>query len=240
MPPLLLSLSHALPEMPDQSAELLSQDKLQSSMPPLLPLPSQLPTSLPLLSQDKLQSSMPLPLLLLSHALPEMPDQSAELLSPDKLQLWMLLQLLTPDKLQLSTLPQLLTLDKLQLPTQPQLLMLDKLQLPTLLLQYSLWFQTVKTNSTSSISTMPRCSTRETGTLTRPPDHTIMTAQLPSPTTGRVLNNALSHGSAEVLECAREEDGAQASMVAKDHHSQLKLQASAQLTEQKSALATNI
>merc|ERR1712146_712292 len=39
---------------------------------------------------------------------------------------------------------------------------------------------------------------------------------IPSPTTGRVPNNALSPGSAEALECAREADGAPASMAAKD------------------------
>ena len=54
---------------------------------------------------------------------------------------------------------------------------------------------------------------------------TIKIAPSPSPTTGRVLNNAPNHGNAEELECAREVDGAQDMMVAKEHHSQTKLQA---------------
>ena len=52
----------------------------------------------------------------------------------------------------------------------------------------------------------------------------ITTAQLPSLTTGKVPNNASSHGNAEELECAKEADGALDSMDAKDLHSQLKPQ----------------
>merc|ERR1712070_1255741 len=74
----------------------------------------------------------------------------------------------------------------------------------------SLRSQMVRTSSTSSTSTTLRCSTRVTGLLTRRPDHTTTTAPLPSPTTGRVTNNALSPGSAEAPECAREADGAPA------------------------------
>merc|ERR1711998_324018 len=95
----------------------------------------------------------------------------------------------------------------------------------------SLRSQMVRINSTSSTSTTPRCSTRETGPLTRSPDLMIMTAPLPSPTTGRVLNNALSPGNAEVLDSAREVDGAPDSTDAKDLHSQLKLQVSPPPTE---------
>merc|ERR1719498_1393148 len=80
------------------------------------------------------------------------------------------------------------------------------------------------TSSTSSTSTTPRCSTRATGLPTRNLDHTTTTAPLPSPTTGRVPNNALSPGSAEVPECAREEDGAPASTDVRDPHFQPKLQ----------------
>merc|ERR1711965_471492 len=98
--------------------------------------------------------------------------------------------------------------------------------------------QMVRTSSTSSTSTTPRCSTRVTGLLTRRPDHTTTTAPLPSPTTGRVPNNALSPGNAEALECAREEDGAPASTVAKDPHSQPKLQVSPPPTEQLLRLTT--
>merc|ERR1711912_90659 len=88
-----------------------------------------------------------------------------------------------------------------------------------------------KTNSTSSTSITPRCSTRVTGLPTKPPDHTITTAPSPSPTTGRVPNNALSPGSAEAPECAKEADGAPVSTDARDPHSQLKLQVSPPLTE---------
>merc|ERR1712072_1339869 len=95
----------------------------------------------------------------------------------------------------------------------------------------SLRFQMVRTSSTSSTSTTPRCSTRETGPLTRSPDPMVMTALSPSPTTGRVPNNALSPGSAEVPDSAREEDGAPVSMDVRDPHSQPKLQVSPPPTE---------
>merc|ERR1711977_721046 len=79
-------------------------------------------------------------------------------------------------------------------------------------------------NSTSSTSIMLRCSTKETGPPIKNQDHMIMTAQSPNQTTGRVPNNVLNHGNAEVPECAKEVDGAQDLMDAKDHHSQPKLQ----------------
>merc|ERR1712032_265613 len=63
-------------------------------------------------------------------------------------------------------------------------------------------------SSTSSTSTTPRCSTRVTGLPTRNLDHTTTTAPSPRPTTGRVPSNALSPGSAEVPDFAREVDGA--------------------------------
>jgi hypothetical protein len=59
----------------------------------------------------------------------------------------------------------------------------------------------------------------------------IKTAPSLSLTTGMVPNNALNHGNAEELECAREADGAQDLMDAKDPHSQLKPQAFPILTE---------
>ena len=80
------------------------------------------------------------------------------------------------------------------------------------------------TSSTSSTSTTPRCSTRATGPHTRNLDPMITIAQLPSPTTGRVPNNALNPGNAEAPECAKEEDGAPVSMDVRDPHFQLKLQ----------------
>ena len=52
----------------------------------------------------------------------------------------------------------------------------------------------------------------------------ITTALLLNPTTGKVLNNVSNHGNAEAPECAKEVDGAQVSMVAKDLHSQPKPQ----------------
>merc|ERR1712167_106896 len=81
-----------------------------------------------------------------------------------------------------------------------------------------------KISSTSLTSITPRCSTRETGPLTRNLDPMITTAPSLSPTTGRVPNSALSPGNAEVLECAREVDGAPDSTVAKDLPSQPRLQ----------------
>merc|ERR1712166_295233 len=70
-----------------------------------------------------------------------------------------------------------------------------------------------------------------TGKSTEPPDQTIKTAVSPNPTTGRVPNSALSHGNAEVPDSAREVDGAPDMTVAKEPHSQTKLQASPQTTE---------
>ena len=60
----------------------------------------------------------------------------------------------------------------------------------------------------------------------------IMIAVSPNQTTGKVLNNALNHGNAEAQECAREEDGAPASMDVKDLHFQPKLQDYQTPTEQ--------
>ena len=79
-------------------------------------------------------------------------------------------------------------------------------------------------NYTSLISIMLKCFTKVTGLDIKNQDHMITTAQLPNLITGRVPNNALNHGNAEAPECAKEVDGAQASMDVKDPHSQLKLQ----------------
>ena len=65
-----------------------------------------------------------------------------------------------------------------------------------------------------------------TGPNTEPPDHTIKTAPSPSPTPGRVPNNALNPGSAEVPDSAREADGAQDMTDVREPHSQTKLQVS--------------
>merc|ERR1712139_649654 len=84
----------------------------------------------------------------------------------------------------------------------------------------------------SSNSTTLRCSTRTTGPPTRSPDLMTTTAPSPSLTTGRVPNNALSPGNAEVPVCAREADGALDSMAAKVLPSQPKLQVSPTPTEE--------
>merc|ERR1712167_314716 len=75
-------------------------------------------------------------------------------------------------------------------------------------------------------STTPKVSGRETGLPTRKVTHTIKTAPLPNLTTGRVPNNALNHGNAEVPDSAKEEDGAPDMTVAKELHFQTKLQVS--------------
>ena len=58
------------------------------------------------------------------------------------------------------------------------------------------------------------------------------TAPSPSPTTGRVLNNAPNPGNAEVPDSAREVDGAPVMMAVREPHSQSKLQVSSQTAEQ--------
>merc|ERR1712091_203537 len=63
---------------------------------------------------------------------------------------------------------------------------------------------------------------------------TTKTAASPNPTTGRVPNSAHNPGSAEVPDSAREADGAPAMMDAREPHSQIRLQASPQTTEQAS------
>merc|ERR1740123_569822 len=90
----------------------------------------------------------------------------------------------------------------------------------------------IPTSSTSSSSITPRCSTRTTGPPTRSPDLTITIAPSPSLTTGRVLNNALNPGNAEVPVCAKEVDGALASMAVKVLPSQPRPQVSPTPTEQ--------
>ena len=86
------------------------------------------------------------------------------------------------------------------------------------------------------ISITPRVSGKETGPNTEPLIPTTKTAPSQNPTTGRVLNNALNPGNAEAPECAREVDGAPASMDVKDPHSQPKLQAFPTPTERKSLM----
>merc|ERR1712146_788756 len=66
------------------------------------------------------------------------------------------------------------------------------------------------------ISIMLRNSGNPTGPSTELLIPTTKTAPSPSPTTGRVPNNALNPGSAEVPDSAREAAGAPAMMVAKE------------------------
>jgi hypothetical protein len=73
-------------------------------------------------------------------------------------------------------------------------------------------------------TTTPRSSGKVTGPNIELPTLTIKTAPSPSPTTGRVLNNAPNLGNAEVPESAREEDGAPDMTDVREPHSQIKPQ----------------
>merc|ERR1712167_273011 len=97
-----------------------------------------------------------------------------------------------------------------------------------------------KISSTSLTSITPRCSTRETGPLTRNLDPMITTAPSPSPTTGRVPNSALSPGNAEAPECAKEADGAPDSTDVKDLLSPLKPQVLPPPTERASGHRSDV
>ena len=71
-----------------------------------------------------------------------------------------------------------------------------------------------------------------TGPNTEVLTHTTKIAQSLNPITGRVPNNAPNPGNAEVLDSAREVDGAPAMMDARELHSQIKLQASSQIADE--------
>merc|ERR1712147_95515 len=81
-------------------------------------------------------------------------------------------------------------------------------------------------------TTTPRNSGRETGLNTEPLTQLTRTALSLNPTTGRVPNNALNPGSAEVPDSAREADGAPAMMDVRVPHFPIKLQVSSQITDQ--------
>merc|ERR1712167_373207 len=85
---------------------------------------------------------------------------------------------------------------------------------------------------TEKTMTMLRNSGRETSPNTELLTHTTKTAPSPNPTTGRVPNNAPNHGNAEVLDSAREEDGAPDMTDVREPHSQTKPQVSSQTTDQ--------
>merc|ERR1712127_1001781 len=81
-------------------------------------------------------------------------------------------------------------------------------------------------------TTTLRNSGRVTGPNTELPTQPTKTAPSPSPTTGRVPNNAPNPGSAEVPDSAREADGAPVMTGVREPHSQTKLQVSSQITDQ--------
>ena len=86
---------------------------------------------------------------------------------------------------------------------------------------------------------MPHPSGKATGLNTEKLTQMIKTAQSLSPITGKVPNNALNHGNAEVQDFAKEEDGALVMMVVKEPHSQTKPQDSHQTTDRPSCDAEN-
>ena len=81
---------------------------------------------------------------------------------------------------------------------------------------------------------MPLPSGKATGLNTEKLTQMTKIAQSPSPITGKVPNNALNHGNAEVQDFAKEEDGALVMMVVKEPHFQTKLQDFHQTTDQPS------
>merc|ERR1712070_606802 len=75
-------------------------------------------------------------------------------------------------------------------------------------------------------STTPRESGVETGLNIEPLTQMTKIAPSPSPTTGRVPNNAPNHGNAEVPDFAKKVDGAPDMMDVREPHFQTKLQVS--------------
>ena len=70
----------------------------------------------------------------------------------------------------------------------------------------------------------PPVSGKVTGPSIEPVTQTTKTAPSVNPTTGRVPNNALNHGNAEVPDSAKEADGAQDMMDVRELHFQTKPQ----------------
>ena len=93
---------------------------------------------------------------------------------------------------------------------------------------------------TEKTMTTPRNSGRVTLPNTEPHTHTTKTAPSPSQTTGRVPNNAPNPGNAEVPDSAREADGAPVMMDVREPHSQIKLQASFQIAEQRDGFVDEV
>jgi len=80
-------------------------------------------------------------------------------------------------------------------------------------------------------SITPRESGLETGPNIEPLTQMTKIAQSPSPTTGRVLNNAPNHGNAEVPDFVKEVDGAPDMMDVRELHFQTKPQDSPPIAE---------
>ena len=101
-------------------------------------------------------------------------------------------------------------------------------QLLKLVLHQLLDSDTDTSQPTEKTTTTPRNSGKVISPNTEPLTHTTKTAPSLSPTTGRVPNNALNPGSAEVPDSAKEEDGAPVMMAVREPHSKIKLQVSSQ------------
>ena len=86
---------------------------------------------------------------------------------------------------------------------------------------------------------MPLPSGKAIGLNTEKLTQMIKIAQSLSLIIGKVPNNALNHGNAEVQDFAKEEDGALDMMVAKEPHSQTKPQDSHQTTDRPSCDSEN-
>ena len=81
---------------------------------------------------------------------------------------------------------------------------------------------------------MPLPPGKATGLNTEKLTQMTKIAQSLSPITGKVPNNALNHGNAEVQDFAKEEDGALVMMVVKEPHFQTKPQDFHQTTDRPS------
>merc|ERR1712046_360373 len=96
----------------------------------------------------------------------------------------------------------------------------------------SCWSRSRRHQPPERTTTTLRNSGRVTGPSTELPTQPTKTAPSPSPTTGRVPNNAPNPGNAEVPDSAREADGAPVMTDVREPHSQTKLQVSSQITDQ--------
>jgi len=138
---------------------------------------------------------------------------------------------------------QILNKKKWNTPLLPSLLLSQPDTTTTHTTLRTLWSQEFHTNQLDSVTksfqptekttTTPTPSGKRTGLPTLKLTLTTKIAPLPNPTTGRVLNNAPNPGNAEVLECAKEEDGAPDMTVARELHSQNKHQVSPTINDRR-------